>query len=111
MTEHDEAIETAETLAELTSTDSLTKEEKQEALRALPDIMICVRECDCLTIYLGKIATDVFEAIEESMEEANEQGGDTHRGRCDDSAVTRRGRRLSPSRHRKCSPIVGGSPV
>jgi hemerythrin-like domain-containing protein len=72
--EHDEAIEAAETLAELTSKDSLTEEEKQEALRALPDIMVHVSDCDGLTVYLEKAETGVFEAIEDSMEEANEQG-------------------------------------
>lgn len=72
--EHDEAIEAAETLAELTSKDSLTEEERQEALRALPDIMVHVSDCDGLTVYLEKAETDVFETIEESMEEANEQG-------------------------------------
>lgn len=72
--EHDEAIEAAETLAELTSKDSLTEAEKQEALRALPDIMVHVSDCDGLTVYLEKADAEVFEAIEESMEEANEQG-------------------------------------
>ena len=72
--EHDEAIEAAETLAELTSQDSLTEEEKREALRALPNIMVHVSDCDGLTVYLEKADTDVFEDIEQSMEEANEQG-------------------------------------
>ncbi|WP_135365676.1 hemerythrin domain-containing protein [Halosimplex halophilum] len=72
--EHDEAIEAAETLAELTSQDELTEEEKQEALRALPNIMVHVSDCDGLTVYLEKADREVFEDIEQSMEEANEQG-------------------------------------
>lgn len=72
--EHDEAIEAAETLAELTSQDSLTEDEKQEALRALPNIMVHVSDCDGLTVYLEKADESVFEDIAESMEEANEQG-------------------------------------
>jgi len=72
--EHDEAIEAAETLAELTSQESLTEAEKQEALRALPDIMVHVSDCDGLTVYLEKADEAVFEEIAESMEEANEQG-------------------------------------
>jgi len=72
--EHDEAIEAAETLAELTSQNDLTEAEKQEALRALPDIMVHVSDCDGLTVYLEKADEDVFEEIEASMKEANEQG-------------------------------------
>jgi iron-sulfur cluster repair protein YtfE (RIC family) len=73
--EHDEAIEAAETLADLTSQDSLTDEEKQEALRALPNIMVHVSDCDGLVVYLEKVDDEsVFEDIESSMEEANEQG-------------------------------------
>jgi len=74
VTEHDEAIEAAETLAELTSQNDLTEAEKQEALRALPDIMVHVSDCDGLTVYLEKADEDVFEEIEASMKEANEQG-------------------------------------
>jgi len=72
--EHDEAIEAAETLAELTSQESLTDEEQQEALRALPDVMVHVSDCDGLTVYLEKADEETFEHIEESMAEANEQG-------------------------------------
>jgi hypothetical protein len=72
--EHDEAIAAAETLAELTSQDSLTEVERQEALRALPDIMVHVSDCDGLTVYLEKADDEVFEEIEQSMAAANEQG-------------------------------------
>ncbi|MXR52338.1 hemerythrin domain-containing protein [Halovenus sp. WSH3] len=72
--EHDEAIEAAETLAELTSQESLTEEERQEALRALPNIMVHVSDCDGLTVYLEKADEEVFEEIEQSMEEANSRG-------------------------------------
>jgi len=72
--EHDEAIEAAETLAEITAQDSLTEAEKQEALRALPDIMVHVSDCDGLTVYLEKADDEVFEDIADSMDEANEQG-------------------------------------
>jgi len=72
--EHDEAIEAAETLAALTAQESLTEAEKQEALRALPNIMVHVSDCDGLTVYLEKADEDVFEDIAESMEAANEQG-------------------------------------
>jgi len=61
-------------LADLTSRDSLTEAEKQEALRALPNIMVHVSDCDGLTVYLEKADDEVFEDIKESMEEANEQG-------------------------------------
>jgi hemerythrin-like domain-containing protein len=72
--EHDEAIEAARTLAALTSQDELTDEEKQEALWALPDIMVHVSDCDGLTVYLEKVDDEVFEDIEESIEDAHEQG-------------------------------------
>lgn len=72
--EHDEAIEAAETLAELTSRESLDKTEKQEALRALPNIMVHVSDCDGLTVYLEKASDEVFDDIAQSMAEANEQG-------------------------------------
>ncbi|QOS13435.1 hypothetical protein DEQ92_19895 [Haloferax sp. Atlit-6N] len=72
--EHDEAIEAAETLAELTGQDSLDEEEKRAALRALPDIMVHVSDCDGLTVYLEKADDEVFDDIARSMEEANEQG-------------------------------------
>jgi len=72
--EHDEAIEAAETLAEITSQESISEDEKQEALRALPNIMVHVSDCDGLTVYLEKAADEVFEEISESMEEANKQG-------------------------------------
>ncbi|WP_277543590.1 hemerythrin domain-containing protein [Haloarcula laminariae] len=72
--EHDEAIEAAETLAELTGQDSLSEAEKQEALRALPNIMVHVSDCDGLTVYLEKADDAVFEDIAQSMDEASEQG-------------------------------------
>jgi hemerythrin-like domain-containing protein len=72
--EHDEAIEAARTLAELTERDSLSEAETQEALRQLPTIMVHVSDCDGLTVYLEKADREVFEEIEQSMEEANEQG-------------------------------------
>jgi len=72
--EHDEAIEAAETLADLTSQESLTEAERQEALRALPNIMVHVSDCDGLTVYLEKADDEVFDDIEQSMAEANEQG-------------------------------------
>ncbi|WP_181691246.1 hemerythrin domain-containing protein [Natronomonas sp. LN261] len=72
--EHDEAIEAAETLADLTSQDVLSKAETQEALRALPNIMVHVSDCDGLTVYLEKADDEVFEDIKRSMEAANEQG-------------------------------------
>jgi iron-sulfur cluster repair protein YtfE (RIC family) len=72
--EHDEAIDAAETLATLTSQESLTEDEKQEALRALPNIMVHVSDCDGLTVYLEKADEEVFEDIEESMQEANAEG-------------------------------------
>lgn len=72
--EHDEAIDAARTLSELTSQDELTEAEKQEAFRALPDIMIHVSDCDGLTVYLEKADEEVFEQIHESMVDAHEQG-------------------------------------
>lgn len=72
--EHDEAIEAARTLADLTSQDSLTEAEKQEALQALPDIMVHVSDCDGLTVYLERADEEVFESIAESMDEAHERG-------------------------------------
>jgi len=72
--EHDEAIEAARTLAELTAQDELTEEEKQEALRAIPDIMVHVSDCEGLIVYLEKADDEVFEDIQESIDEAHEQG-------------------------------------
>jgi len=72
--EHDEAIDAARTLADLTSGDTLTEEEKQEALRQLPTIMVHVSDCDGLTVYLEKADDDVFEDIDESIDEAHDQG-------------------------------------
>jgi len=72
--EHDEAIEAARKLAELTGRDSLTEEEKQEALRAIPDIMVHVSDCEGLIVYLEKADDEVFEEIDESIKEAHEQG-------------------------------------
>jgi len=71
--EHDEAIEAARTLADLTSQDELTDEETQEALQALPNIMVHVSDCDGLTVYLERADDEVFEEIRESMDEAHEQ--------------------------------------
>lgn len=71
--EHDEAIEAARTLAELTHQDSITEKEKQEALRQLPAMLVHVSDCDGLTIYLEKVENEVFDEIKQSMEEANEQ--------------------------------------
>lgn len=36
--------------------------------------MVRISDFDGLTVYLEKAGTDVFEAIEESMQEVNEQG-------------------------------------
>lgn len=72
--EHDEAIEAARTLAELTKQDSLTPDERQEALRQLPTIMVHVSDCDGLTVYLEKADDEVFEDIDESIDRAHEQG-------------------------------------
>lgn len=71
--EHDEAIEAARTLGELTQQDSLTEEEKQEALRELPTMLVHVSDCDGLTVYLEKADEEVFEDIEQSIEKAHEQ--------------------------------------
>lgn len=72
--EHDEAIEAARKLAEITSQDSLTEDDKQDALRQLPTIMVHVSDCDGLTVYLEKADEEVFEEIDESIDEAHEQG-------------------------------------
>lgn len=72
--EHDDAIASARTLGELTSKDSLTEAEKQEALQALPTMMVHVSDCDGLTVYLEKADAEVFEDIKESMDRAHEQG-------------------------------------
>lgn len=71
--EHDEAIDAARTLADLTQQDSLSAEERQEALRALPDMLVHVSDCDGLTVYLEKADDEVFEEIEQSIEQAHEQ--------------------------------------
>lgn len=71
--EHDEAIEAARTLDELTRQDSLSDADKQEALQALPTLLIHVSDCDGLTVYLEKADRTVFENIKESMEQAHEQ--------------------------------------
>jgi len=72
--EHDEAIEAARTLAELTDQNALSEAEKQEALRQLPTIMVHVSDCDGLTVYLEKADRKVFEDIAESIEDAHDQG-------------------------------------
>lgn len=74
VTEHDEAIEAARTLAEFSQRDSLSAEEKQEALRQLPTMLVHVSDCDGLVVYLEKADEETFEAIEASMEVANAQG-------------------------------------
>ncbi|MFB6228063.1 MAG: hemerythrin domain-containing protein [Halobacteriales archaeon] len=71
--EHDEAIEAARTLGELTQQESLTEDEKQEALRQLPTMLVHVSDCDGLTVYLEKADDEVFENIEQSIEDAHEQ--------------------------------------
>jgi len=71
--EHDEAIDAARTLADLTQQDSLSEDERQEALRALPDMLVHVSDCDGLTVYLEKADDEIFEEIEQSMEQAHEQ--------------------------------------
>jgi len=72
--EHDEAIAAARTLADLTAKDELTEEEKQAALRAIPDIMVHVSDCEGLTVYLETADDEVFEEIQESIDEAHERG-------------------------------------
>jgi len=71
--EHDEAIEAARTLADLTQQDSLSEAERQEALRALPTMMVHVSDCDGLVVYLEKADEEVFEDIQKSIETAHEQ--------------------------------------
>ena len=71
--EHDEAIEAARTLDELTRQDSLAEADKQEALQAQPTLMIHVSDCDGLTVYLERADETVFETIKQSMEKAHDQ--------------------------------------
>lgn len=71
--EHDEAIAAAKTLADITQQDSLSEEDKQEALRQLPTMLVHVSDCDGLTVYLEKADDQVFEEIDQSIEEAHEQ--------------------------------------
>lgn len=71
--EHDEAIEAARILGDLTQQESLTEEDKQQALRHLPTMLVHVSDCDGLTVYLEKADDEVFEDIEQSIEEAHEQ--------------------------------------
>lgn len=71
--EHDEAIEAARTLAELTQQDTLSEADKQEALRQLPTMLVHVSDCDGLTVYLEKVDDEVFEDIERSIEAAHDQ--------------------------------------
>lgn len=71
--EHDDAIEAARTLGEITDQDSLSEEDKQEALRQLPTMLVHVSDCDGLTVYLEKADDEVFEKIQESIETAHHQ--------------------------------------
>lgn len=72
--EHDEGIAAARALAELVQQDSLSEEDKQEALRHLPELLVHVSDCDGLTVYLETVEDDaVFETIQRSMETAEEQ--------------------------------------
>lgn len=73
--EHDDGIAAARALADLVAQDSLSEEDKQEALRQLPELLVHVSDCDGLTVYLETVEDEaVFESIRQSMEAAQEQG-------------------------------------